>query len=239
MNALLNKSSLAFARTVVLRKPQTVRCVAADAEAKPKRKPSPLDTGGTLTGKKAAGKDAGGKALGDLGGSYFFSAGDTTVFEDTRWKDGCWDFEMFKGGDGEVDWNGVIDAEVRRRKILQDYPAACDATVPVTFDLAMIPWKVWVTRFHLPEAEKANGRAAMIGFFSAYMVDLVFHVSIADQMNSFVGKALLLATIVSTLAIRRNEDLDMLKNLADEATFYDRQWAATWDGVERPSDKKK
>jgi len=237
MNALMNKSSFAVARTVVARKAQTVRCVAADAAA-PKRKPSPLDTGGTLSGAKAAGKDAGGKALADLNGEFYAPVAGATVFSDTRWKEGCWDFEMFKGDDGEVNWNSVIDAEVRRRKILEDFPEACDDKVPVTFDLAMVPWKVWVTRFHLPEAEKANGRAAMIGFIAAYLVDLVFHISIVDQMNSFVGKALLFATLVGTLAIRRNEDLEMFQGLADEATFYDRQWQASWDGVERPSEKK-
>ena len=32
------------------------------------------------------------------------------------------------------------------------------------------------------------------------------------------------------------EDLDTLEVLADEATFYDKQWNATWEGKERPSD---
>lgn len=238
MNALLNKTHVVSPKSVVTRKVQTTRCVAADAESKPKRKPAPLATGGTLTGEKAAGKDAGGKALADLQGVNYEASG-ATVFTDRRWskEDGCWDFSMFPGENGETDWNGVIDAEVRRRKILEDYPEACDDKLPVNFDLSMIPWKVWVTRFHLPEAEQANGRAAMIGFVSAYLVDLIFHVSIVDQMNSFLGKALLFATLVGTLAIRRNEDLDMFKGLVDEATFYDRQWQATWDGVDRPSEK--
>jgi len=37
---------------------------------------------------------------------------------------------------------------------------------------------------------------------------------------------------------RQNSDLDNLKNLFDEATFYDRQWNATWENVKRPSENK-
>jgi hypothetical protein len=128
-------------------------------------------------------------------------------------------------------WHVVPDAhgppsrtQVRRRKILEDYPVAGDVDFPVTFDLSMIPTKVWITRFHLPEAEMINGRASMIGFFAAWMVDAVFHVGIADQMGSPLGKLLLVATLVGCLFVRRNEDYEGLKGLADEATFYDRQW---------------
>lgn len=28
------------------------------------------------------------------------------------------------------------------------------------------------------------------------------------------------------------------QNLLDEATFYDKQWTATWDGVKRPSESE-
>lgn len=241
MNSLVAKAALVIpaARTNNVQKPRPVRCAAADAsEAQtPKRKPSPLEAGGTLSGAKAAGKDAGAAALAALDGKDFAPA-TAVVFNDSRWENGCWKFEEFAGPDGETDWNAVIDAEVRRRKILEDFPEACDENEPVTFDLSMIPWKVWVTRFHLPEAESVNGRAAMIGFVSAYLVDLVFHVSIADQMNSFLGKFLLFATVVGCAFVRRNEDLTNLQGLADEATFYDKQWQASWEGVERPSEKQ-
>lgn len=40
------------------------------------------------------------------------------------------------------------------------------------------------------------------------------------------------------LNCRQNSDLDNLRNLFDEATFYDRQWNATWDNVKRPSENK-
>jgi hypothetical protein len=43
-------------------------------------------------------------------------------------------------------------------------------------------------------------------------------------------------TVFGVLLIRSTSDLDKFKNLLDEATFYDRQWQATWDGVRRPSE---
>lgn len=222
---------------------KAVRC-AADAEvAEPKkaRKKAPLETGGTLTGAAAAGKGAAASTIAAMQGDAARAKGAEKVFTDDRWsvEKGCWDFDAFKGSDGETDWNAVVDAEVRRRKILEDYPCAGDENYPVTFDLGMIPWQVWVTRFHLPEAEMVNGRASMIGLVSALMVDKIFHVSIADQFDSFLGKILLVATILGCAFVRRNEDLDSLQGLADEATFYDRQWQATWDGVERPSKEEK
>lgn len=38
------------------------------------------------------------------------------------------------------------------------------------------------------------------------------------------------------LAVRSMSDIDNFKNLIDEATFYDKQWNATWEGVKRPSE---
>jgi len=205
--------------------------------AKKQRKPAPLEVGGTKSGAQAAGKAASAKAVAAATGSTYVEPASATTFNDPRWVEGCWDFAQFKGADGETDWNSVVDAEVRRRKILEDYPVAGDVDFPVTFDLSMIPAKVWITRFHLPEAELINGRASMIGFFAAWMVDAVFHVGIADQMGSPLGKILLVATLLGCLFVRRNEDYDGLKGLADEATFYDRQWNATWDGIDRDSIK--
>lgn len=73
--------------------------------------------------------------------------------------DGCWDFSKFKKADGETDWDAVIDVEIARRKLLEDTPITTRINEPVNFDTAMVPWWVWMRRFHLPEAEKANGRA--------------------------------------------------------------------------------
>jgi len=59
------------------------------------------------------------------------------------------------------------------------------------------------------------------------------------RQESFLGKLVLHLTVFAILAIRSSSDLDKFKNLLDEATFYDRQWAASWDGVKRPSETQK
>ena len=35
---------------------------------------------------------------------------------------------------------------------------------------------------------------------------------------------------------RTNDVIPKFKNLFDEATFYDKQWKATWEGQKRPSE---
>ena len=45
----------------------------------------------------------------------------------------------------------VIDAEMGRRKLLEDAPVASINDDPVNFDTDEIPWWAWVQRFHLPE----------------------------------------------------------------------------------------
>ena len=102
----------------------------------------------------------------------------------------------------------------------------------------MVPWWAWVRRFHLPEAERVNGRAAMIGYASAYLVDSMVHVGLVDQSNSFLGKLLMWGTFAGVALIRSTTDLDIFKGLLKEATFYDDQWNATWQGVTRPSEKE-
>lgn len=52
----------------------------------------------------------------------------------------------------------VILAEARRRKWLEDNPEASSNDEPVVFDTSIIPWWAWIKRFHLPEAERLNGR---------------------------------------------------------------------------------
>ena len=88
---------------------------------------------------------------------------------------------------------------------------------------------------HLPEAEKINGRAAMVGYAFAYVIDA------AGGAGSGPPPVLPredghLPHRAFCLTVRRLEDLDTLEVLADEATFYDKQWNATWEGKERPSD---
>jgi hypothetical protein len=148
-------------------------------------------------------------------------------FTDPRWVSGTWDLIMFQK-DGTTDWDAVIDAEVRRRKFLQDNPESSNNDDPVVFDTSIVPWWAWMKRFHLPEAELLNGRAAMIGFFMAYFVDSLTGVGLVDQMGNFFCKTLLFVSVVGVLVIRKNEDIDNLKKLFNETTFYDKQWQATW-----------
>ena len=153
---------------------------------------------------------------------------------------GTWDFARFVGADGETDWDAVLDAEQARRALLAATPVAVpDVTVSgdadvVDFDTNMVPWWVWVKRYHLPVAEKVNGRAAMLGYFLGLLVDRASGVGLAEQQDSFLGGALLYLTIFGCLFIRETAQVKTLQGLLDEATFYDRQWNASWDGVERP-----
>lgn len=212
---------------------------AEEGAAVKERKPSPLEKGGTLTGAAAAGKDAGAKAAamaaGTAAAGTFLQLKDGR-FVDDRWVAGRWDLSMFKNAAGETDWDAVIDAEMARRKLLEESPIPSTNEEPVLFDTSEIPWWAWVRRFHLPEAEKLNGRAAMVGYFMALVVDQLTGYGLLDQQNSFLGKLLLHITVFAILLVRTTADLDKYKNLLDEATFYDKQWSATWDGVTRPSE---
>ncbi|KAI9088998.1 hypothetical protein K1719_029277 [Acacia pycnantha] len=172
-------------------------------------------------------------------GSVAAVAEEATVvsnFGDPRWVGGTWDLKQFQKN-GETDWDAVIDAEVRRRKWLQDNPESSSNESPVVFDTSLIPWWAWMKRFHLPEAELLNGRAAMIGFFMAYLVDGLTGVGLVDQMSNFFCKTLLFIAVAGVLLIRKNEDLDNLKKLLEETTFYDKQWQATWQDENSSSSK--
>ena len=50
----------------------------------------------------------------------------------------------------------VIDAEMARRKLLEESPIASTQEEPVLFDTSEIPWWAWVRRFHLPEVSHAS-----------------------------------------------------------------------------------
>eukprot|EP00475_Leptophrys_vorax_P012767 TRINITY_DN19138_c0_g1_i1.p1 TRINITY_DN19138_c0_g1~~TRINITY_DN19138_c0_g1_i1.p1 ORF type:complete len:283 (-),score=32.53 TRINITY_DN19138_c0_g1_i1:196-1044(-) len=200
-------------------------------QAKGGKKLSPLEKGGTLKGKQAAGKDP---SLATLGKPVVRAEG---KFSDPRWKDGTWDISKFTV-DGKVDWDAVIDAEVVRRQWLEENPQSSNNDDPVVFDTSQVPWWAWVRRFHLPEAEKLNGRAAMVGYFMALVVDSATGVGLVDQQSSFLGKLLLFATVVGVLLIRKNEDVQEIKNIAEEWTFYDKQWQATWKEGPPPANRE-
>ncbi|KIY96817.1 hypothetical protein MNEG_11147 [Monoraphidium neglectum] len=217
--------------------------VKADAETATKggRKLGPLERGGTLSGADAAGKDAGERAkqmmAGEAKAGEFLQIRDGR-FVDDRWEGGRWNLSKFANAAGETDWDKVIDAEMARRKLLEDSPIPSTNEDAVIFDTAEIPWWAWVRRFHLPEAEKLNGRAAMVGYFAALAVDQLTGAGLLDQQNSFLGKVLLHVAVFGILIIRTTSDLGKYKNLIDEATFYDSQWNAAWVGVQRPSEKE-
>ncbi|GAV91378.1 Chloroa_b-bind domain-containing protein [Cephalotus follicularis] len=160
-----------------------------------------------------------------------------TKFVDSKWVDGTWDLNQFEK-DGKTDWDSVIDAEVRRRKWLEENPETSSNYDPVVFDTSIIPWWAWVRRFHLPEAELLNGRAAMIGFFMAYFVDSLTGIGLVDQMGNFFCKTLLFVAVVGVLIIRKNEDIENLKKILEETSFYDKQWQAAWQDETSNSTKK-
>ncbi|KAL8152190.1 hypothetical protein V2J09_009950 [Rumex salicifolius] len=158
-------------------------------------------------------------------------------FDDSRWVNGTWDLKQFTKN-GATDWDSVIDAEARRRKWLENSPEPSSNDEPVLFDTSIIPWWAWIKKFHLPEAELLNGRAAMVGFFMAYFVDSLTGVGLVDQMGNFFCKTLLFVAVSGVLLVRKNEDIETLKKLFEETTFYDRQWQATWKEDSTEGSKK-
>ncbi|CAK9225739.1 unnamed protein product [Sphagnum troendelagicum] len=188
--------------------------------------------GGTLEGREAEGKDPSLATLQKQTKSTATSTGEKFTY--SRWVAGTWDIAQFTDGNGKVDWDAVIDAEVVRRKWLEDNPEASSNLEPVLFETSTVPWWAWVKRFHLPEAEVLNGRAAMLGYAAAYLVDSATGAGLVDQSNSFLGKLLLFITVVGVLLIRKNSDVANLRGLAQETTFYDKQWQATWKDTKDP-----
>ncbi|CAI0449709.1 unnamed protein product [Linum tenue] len=172
------------------------------------------------TGKDA--EEHGSEAKAESGGMKFV---------DERWKKGTWDLNMFVA-DGKMDWDCLITAEAKRRKHLELFPEATRNEEPVVFRSSIIPWWAWLKRSYLPEAELLNGRAAMIGFFTAYAVDGLTGMGLVGQTGNWVCKTGLLVTIVGVILLRRSGDLEKLRKLADEATFYDKQWRASWEQEE-------
>lgn len=76
----------------------------------------------------------------------------------------------------------------------------------------------------------------MVGYALAWVVDSLSGVGLVDQQNSFLGKLLLHVAVFAILIFRTADVIPKYKNLIDEATFYDKQWGATWEGQKRPSE---
>ncbi|XP_051138434.1 light-harvesting complex-like protein 3 isotype 1, chloroplastic [Andrographis paniculata] len=148
-------------------------------------------------------------------------------FFNERWKNGTWDLNMFVK-QGRMDWDAVIVAEARRRKFLEAYPEASTNEEPVKFRSSVIPLWAWIVHSHLPEAELLNGRAAMVGFFAGYVVDALTGLDMIGQAGNFICKLGLFAAVIGVMVVRRKEDVDNVRKLVDEATFYDKQWQASW-----------
>lgn len=212
---------------------------AEGATAVKERRPSPLARGGTLADAPVAASAQSPAAAAEMATQLAQMRVVDGKFVDDRWVGGRWDLKRFAQADGETNWDAVIDAEMARRKMLEDSPIPCTNEDPVNFDTAEIPWWAWVRRFHLPEAEKLNGRAAMLGYVLAGVVDLASGAGLVEQQESFLGKLALHLCVFAVLLVRSTADLDKYKNLIDEATFYDKQWSAAWDGVPRPSETEK
>ncbi|PWA76780.1 chlorophyll A-B binding protein [Artemisia annua] len=155
-------------------------------------------------------------------------------FVDERWKQGTWDLNMFVKS-GKMDWDALIVAEAKRRKFLELFPEGATNEEPVLFRTSIIPWWAWITHSHLPEAELLNGRAAMIGFFMGYLVDVLTGLDVVGQSGNFICKVGLFATVLGVVLFRQTKSLKDLKNLADEATFYDKQWQASWQDQDSAS----
>lgn len=78
----------------------------------------------------------------------------------------------------------------------------------------------------------------MVGFFMAYFVDSLTGVGLVDQMSNFFCKTLLFVAVAGVLLIRKNEDIETLKKLFEESTFYDKQWQASWQDKNSSIPKK-
>jgi hypothetical protein len=61
---------------------------------------------------------------------------------------------------------------------------------------------------------------------------------LVDQQESFLGKLALHVVVFAILIVRNTTDIQKFKGLLDEATFYDKQWNATWEDGRRPSEQK-
>jgi len=193
------------------------------------KKLAPLQVGGTRNDGKAAGLDAA-----SVSTNFLKVDGD---FSDPRWVNGTWDFSQFAKDDGETDWDAVIDAEIVRRRWLEVRPEGSSTECEVTFTLEQVPWFVWVKRFHLPQAEMVNGRACMVGYVAAMLVEKLTGATLLEQQFSFLGAHATVLTVLACLFIRDTKDVDVLKGLVNEATYYDSQWQATWqEGAALPED---
>lgn len=77
----------------------------------------------------------------------------------------------------------------------------------------------------------------MLGYVLALFVDKLSGASLLEQQGSFLGLVALHITVFGVLFVRQLSDIDNFKTLVDEATFYDKQWNATWSIIKRPGEE--
>lgn len=87
-------------------------------------------------------------------------------------------------------------------------PCAAALMLCAQFDTSVVPWWAWVRRFHLPEAERINGRAAMIGFATGYFVDALTGAGLVDQARYITAAA---RASVRGLALTRRADEQLFR----------------------------
>lgn len=76
----------------------------------------------------------------------------------------------------------------------------------------------------------------MIGYLLAIVGEQLSGAGLLEQQNSFLGKVLLHIAVFGVLLIQEVKDVEKYRNLISEAFFYDQQWAASWEGKQRPSE---
>lgn len=76
----------------------------------------------------------------------------------------------------------------------------------------------------------------MVGFFIGYIVDALTGLDVVGQTGNFICKAGVFVTVAGNgiILFRKKEGFQNLKNLADEAALYDKQWEASWQD-QKPS----
>ena len=73
----------------------------------------------------------------------------------------------------------------------------------------------------------------------AYIVDALTGLDVVGQTGNFICKAGLFVTVIGIILFRRTQDFDNLRKMADEATYYDKQWQSSWKYQNPSSDSSK
>lgn len=72
-----------------------------------------------------------------------------------------------------------------------------------------------------------------------YVVVALTGLDVVGQTGIFICKAGVFVAVAGIILFRKKDDFQNLKNLADEATLYDKQWQASWQDQNPSSPGKK